>query len=229
MYWRRYALDHRDSQSAGVRGPADRRQRHMLTRKAAVCSGIRPRVPCLDRVEALILGLLEWIGTESRPSSEVMDAWRTSRSHLPVWEAAERGFIARGASPSGSCLGLTTRSSGPAAGPLTAHEAPLAPGAQRWAVSGDEMKRLRRTLIRHGRLATALVGIFAISYGVLQIARGGLSYENYWGGLVFAPFTVLFGALILCISLFRHERIGGAWRDKRRRPIRFPADDFRKW
>ena len=49
-----------------------------------------------DPVEALILDLLEWIGTESRPYAEVMDAWRTSCPRLPVWEDAnERGFIER--------------------------------------------------------------------------------------------------------------------------------------
>ena len=47
-------------------------------------------------VEALILDLLEWIGTASRPYAEVMDAWRTSCPRLPVWEdATDRGFVAR--------------------------------------------------------------------------------------------------------------------------------------
>jgi hypothetical protein len=47
-------------------------------------------------VDALILDLLEWIGTASRPYAEVMDAWRTSCPRLPVWEDAnERGFIER--------------------------------------------------------------------------------------------------------------------------------------
>jgi hypothetical protein len=47
-------------------------------------------------LEALILDLLEWIGPESRPYSEVMDAWRTSCPRLPVWEdATDRGFLAR--------------------------------------------------------------------------------------------------------------------------------------
>ncbi len=49
-----------------------------------------------DPVEALILDLLEWVAAESRPYSEVMEAWRTSCPRLPVWEDAnERGFIAR--------------------------------------------------------------------------------------------------------------------------------------
>jgi len=48
-----------------------------------------------DPVEPLILDLLEWIGTTSRPYAEVTDAWRTSCPRLPVWEEANsRGFVA---------------------------------------------------------------------------------------------------------------------------------------
>ncbi len=47
-----------------------------------------------DIVEALILNLLEWIGSDSRPYSEVIEAWRTSCPRLPVWEEANsRGFL----------------------------------------------------------------------------------------------------------------------------------------
>lgn len=47
-------------------------------------------------VDALILDLLEWIGPAPRAYAEVMEAWRTSCPHLPVWEEAnERGFLER--------------------------------------------------------------------------------------------------------------------------------------
>lgn len=47
-------------------------------------------------VDALILDLLEWIGSEPKPYPEVIDAWRTSCPRLPVWEEAnERGFVDR--------------------------------------------------------------------------------------------------------------------------------------
>ncbi|MDG2308795.1 MAG: 3-phosphoglycerate dehydrogenase [Candidatus Binatia bacterium] len=47
-------------------------------------------------VDALVLDLLEWIDPESRPYSEVIDAWRTSCPRLPVWEEANgRGFLER--------------------------------------------------------------------------------------------------------------------------------------
>ena len=46
-------------------------------------------------VDALILDLLEWIGPNSRPYAEVIEAWRTSCPRLPVWEEAnEQGFLA---------------------------------------------------------------------------------------------------------------------------------------
>ena len=49
-----------------------------------------------DTVDALVLDLLEWVGSGARPYSEVLEAWRTSCPRLPVWEEAnERGFIAR--------------------------------------------------------------------------------------------------------------------------------------
>jgi hypothetical protein len=49
-----------------------------------------------DPVDALILDLLEWIGPQPRPYTDVLDAWRTSCPRLPVWEDAnDRGLIAR--------------------------------------------------------------------------------------------------------------------------------------
>lgn len=49
-----------------------------------------------DPVDALVIDLLEWIGPQSRPYAEVMDAWRTSCPRLPVWEEANaRGYIVR--------------------------------------------------------------------------------------------------------------------------------------
>lgn len=66
-----------------------------------------------DPVDALVLDLLEWIGPQSRPYAEVIDAWRTSCPRLPVWEEANaRGYIVRehlegiGARISVSAIGL---------------------------------------------------------------------------------------------------------------------------
>jgi hypothetical protein len=47
-----------------------------------------------EPLDALILDLLEWIGSQPRAYSEVIDAWRTSCPRLPVWEDAnDRGFV----------------------------------------------------------------------------------------------------------------------------------------
>jgi D-3-phosphoglycerate dehydrogenase len=49
-----------------------------------------------DTIDNLVLDLLEWIGPTERPYAEVLEAWRTSCPHLPVWESAnDRGFIQR--------------------------------------------------------------------------------------------------------------------------------------
>jgi D-3-phosphoglycerate dehydrogenase / 2-oxoglutarate reductase len=49
-----------------------------------------------DPVEPLVRDLLEWLGHEPRPYSEVIEAWRTSCPRLPVWEeASRRGFVER--------------------------------------------------------------------------------------------------------------------------------------
>jgi hypothetical protein len=48
-----------------------------------------------DDLDALILDLLESIGTDARPYAEVFEAWRTSCPRLPVWEeATDRGLLA---------------------------------------------------------------------------------------------------------------------------------------
>jgi hypothetical protein len=53
-------------------------------------------MPETETVEALVLDLLEWIGSTPRPYDEVLDAWRTSCPRLPVWEEAnEHGFVTR--------------------------------------------------------------------------------------------------------------------------------------
>jgi hypothetical protein len=58
-----------------------------------------------DVVDSLILDLLEWMGPNPRPYSEVLDAWRTSCPRLTVWEDAnDRGFIARRHEPERGAL-----------------------------------------------------------------------------------------------------------------------------
>jgi hypothetical protein len=61
------------------------------------------------RIDPLILDLLEWLTTEPRPYSEVMDAWGTSCAKLPVWEeAVDRGLVvSQLVSPAGVLVRVT--------------------------------------------------------------------------------------------------------------------------
>ncbi|MFJ3055396.1 D-2-hydroxyacid dehydrogenase family protein [Herbaspirillum sp. NPDC087042] len=55
-----------------------------------------------DAVGPLVLDLLEWIGADARPYSEVIEIWRTSCPRLPVWEEANaRGYLTRLHTPGG--------------------------------------------------------------------------------------------------------------------------------
>ncbi|WP_072393056.1 hypothetical protein [Hyphomicrobium sp. CS1BSMeth3] len=47
-----------------------------------------------DRLKSLVLDMLEWMGPEPRPYTEVIEAWRTSCPRLTVWEdAVEEGLV----------------------------------------------------------------------------------------------------------------------------------------
>jgi len=49
-----------------------------------------------ETTDALVLDLVEWIGREPRPYSEVIETWRTSCPRLTIWEdAVDRGYVAR--------------------------------------------------------------------------------------------------------------------------------------
>lgn len=59
-------------------------------------------------VDTLIVDLLEWIGPNARPYTEVIEAWRTSCPRLPVWEeATERGLIVTHYEPGRETVSVT--------------------------------------------------------------------------------------------------------------------------
>jgi D-3-phosphoglycerate dehydrogenase len=61
-----------------------------------------------DTVESLILDLMDWIGPNTRPYDEVIEAWRTSCPRLPVWEeATERGLIMSHYAPGSETVSVT--------------------------------------------------------------------------------------------------------------------------
>lgn len=60
-------------------------------------------------LEDLIFDLLEWIALRERTYEEVMNAWRTSCSKLPVWEEAnDRKLVAIEDRSGCSTVSLTT-------------------------------------------------------------------------------------------------------------------------
>jgi D-3-phosphoglycerate dehydrogenase / 2-oxoglutarate reductase len=61
-----------------------------------------------NTVDSLILDLLEWIGPNARPYTEVIEAWRTSCPRLPIWEeATDRGFIVSHYAPGSETVSVT--------------------------------------------------------------------------------------------------------------------------
>ena len=61
-----------------------------------------------ETTDALVLDLVEWIGREPRPYSEVIETWRTSCPHLTIWEdAVDRGYVTRQPATDGVRVAIT--------------------------------------------------------------------------------------------------------------------------
>jgi hypothetical protein len=89
------------------------------------------------------------------------------------------------------------------------------------------MKRSTRHKIE--RLSLIVFSIILISTGVVHIIRGSMGWKNYWGGLVFPPFAVVFGLLLIYVGLFRWRKLHETPRDKKGRELEPFEDDWRKW
>ena len=49
-----------------------------------------------EKLDSLVLDLLEWVAKEPRTYRQTMEAWRTSCPRLTVWEeAVDRGLVLR--------------------------------------------------------------------------------------------------------------------------------------
>ena len=59
----------------------------------------------------------------------------------------------------------------------------------------------RSTLHRIERLFLIVFSVILISTGVVHIIRGSMGWKNYWGGLVFPPFAVVFGLLLIYVGV----------------------------
>ena len=66
----------------------------------------------------------------------------------------------------------------------------------------------KRPLIR---IVAALAGLSVFGWGMGAILwHGDLHYRNWYGELVFAPFAILLGLVIILSALFKPELLGKA-------------------
>jgi len=63
----------------------------------------------------------------------------------------------------------------------------------------------RKQRERLGRRVLGSLGLLLTVQGGVRIALGDWSYPNWWGGLVFAPFSILFGALLTYLAFVRRD------------------------
>jgi hypothetical protein len=61
------------------------------------------------------------------------------------------------------------------------------------------------------RIVAAVAGLSVFGWGLEAILwHGDLHYRNFFGELVFAPFAILFGVIIVGGALFKPEILGNA-------------------
>jgi hypothetical protein len=89
------------------------------------------------------------------------------------------------------------------------------------------MKRDTRNSI--GRFCLISFAILLIFTGVAHILLGSLGWKNYWGGLVFPPFAMLFGLLLVYVAIFRWRKLQERPGDKKGRVPDTFKGDWRKW
>jgi len=72
--------------------------------------------------------------------------------------------------------------------------------------ANNKMKKKHgKILIRSGMF---LVSFIVIGTGLIPLlTQKDLFYSNWWGGLVFAPITVIAGVFLLYLILFKWEKI----------------------
>jgi len=56
------------------------------------------------------------------------------------------------------------------------------------------------------RLVLICIGVFLASSAILSLLAERFYYQNYWGGMVFAPYTALIGFLIVIVGFLRRGR-----------------------
>jgi uncharacterized membrane protein HdeD (DUF308 family) len=53
------------------------------------------------------------------------------------------------------------------------------------------------------RALFSVFGLVIISAGVVSLRHGDSSYQNWWGGVVFAPLGIILGVLFILGAIFK--------------------------
>jgi hypothetical protein len=72
-----------------------------------------------------------------------------------------------------------------------------------------ERNRKAKTPSSSGRILLAFVSLMILILGGSALLRGNLNYQNWWGGVVFAPFAILIGLAGLSIVVFAPKALTG--------------------
>jgi hypothetical protein len=51
------------------------------------------------------------------------------------------------------------------------------------------------------QVVLGLLGLMVLGWGVLTLFGGRLHYSNVWGGMMFAPFALLIGILVIVMAI----------------------------
>jgi len=84
------------------------------------------------------------------------------------------------------------------------------------------MNKKRRT--GFVKISLAIASVFLIVFSLLSILAARFNYSNYWGGVVFGPFALIIGVLLLIMVLKSGKRIA-----PQKELFDTPLKDFRKW
>jgi hypothetical protein len=87
----------------------------------------------------------------------------------------------------------------------------------------------RSTRDKIGRIFLIAFSILLILMGLADIMRGSLGWRNYWGGLLFPPFAILSGLLLIYVAVFRWRKLQEKPGDKKGRVPSTFEDDWRRW
>jgi uncharacterized membrane protein YidH (DUF202 family) len=82
---------------------------------------------------------------------------------------------------------------------------------------------------RIGRIFLIVFSLLLIFIGAVHIMSGSMGWRNYWGGLVFAPFAIFFGLLLIYLAIFRWRKLQETPGDRKGRVPDTFKNDWRKW